>query len=62
MTPEMVFQQIDEYNKTNDLVGHLSVAIIASVRDYLKAKDEGKYGEYHLAFCSHYGAIIESCV
>jgi hypothetical protein len=54
VTPEMVFQQIDEYNKTNDLVGHLYGAIIASVRDYLKAKDEGKYGEYHLAFCSHY--------
>jgi len=50
----MIFQQIDEYNKTNDLVGHLYGAIIASVRDYLKEKDEGKYGEYHLAFCSHY--------
>ena len=29
-------------------------AIIASVRDYLKEKQKGKYGEYHLAFCSHY--------
>ena len=54
VTPDMVFQQINEYNKTNDLKGHLYGAIIASVRDYLKARDEGKYGEYHLAFCSHY--------
>jgi hypothetical protein len=54
VTPDMVFQQINEYNKTNDLRGHLYGAIIASVRDYLKARDEGKYGEYHLAFCSHY--------
>jgi hypothetical protein len=35
-------------------MGHLYGAIIASVRDYLKAKSEGKYGEYHLAFCAHY--------
>ena len=54
VTPEMVLQQVTEYNQTNDPIGHLYGAIIASVRDYLKAKDEGKYGEYHLAFCSHY--------
>ena len=54
VTPEMVLQQVKEYNQTNDPIGHLYGAIIASVRDYLKAKDEGKYGEYHLAFCSHY--------
>ena len=54
VTPEMVLQQAKKYNKTNDLMGHLYGAIIASVRDYLKARDEGKYGEYHLAFCAHY--------
>ena len=54
VTPEMVLQQVTEYNQANDPIGHLYGAIIASVRDYLKAKDEGKYGEYHLAFCSHY--------
>ena len=37
-----------------DIVGHLYGAIIASVRDYLKNIQEGKYGEYHLAFCAHY--------
>ena len=28
--------------------------IIASIRDYLKEKQKGKYGEYHLIFCCHY--------
>jgi S1/P1 Nuclease len=54
VTPETVLKQAKKYNKTNDIVGHLYGAIIASVRDYLKAKQEGKYGEYHLAFCAHY--------
>jgi hypothetical protein len=54
VTPEMVLQQVSKYNKTNDPMGHLYGAIIASVRDYMKAKNTGKYGEYHLAFCSHY--------
>lgn len=54
ITPEMVFQQIKKYNNKSDIRGHLYGAIIASVRDYLKEKQKGKYGEYHLAFCSHY--------
>jgi hypothetical protein len=54
VTLEMVLQQVKKYNQTNDPIGHLYGAIIASVRDYLKAKHEGKYGEYHLAFCAHY--------
>jgi len=54
VTPEMVFKQIDKYNKTTDITGHLYGAIIASVRDYLKAKHEGKYRQYHLGFCAHY--------
>ncbi len=54
VTAEMVFQQVQKYNNKTDYKGHLYGAIIASVRDYLKKKKEGKYGEYHLAFCSHY--------
>lgn len=54
VTPELVLQQIRYYNQTNDIMGHLYGAILASVRDYLKEKHEGKYGEYHLAFCAHY--------
>jgi hypothetical protein len=54
VTPEVVFQQIKKYNDPTDLKGHLYGAIIASLRDYFKEKHEGKYGEYHLAFCAHY--------
>jgi len=54
VTPEVVFQQIEKYNNPTDITGHLYGAIIASVRNYLKEKQKGKYGEYHLAFCAHY--------
>ena len=54
VTPETVLQQAENYNNPTDIMGHLYGAIIASVRDYLKAKDECKYGEYHLGFCAHY--------
>jgi hypothetical protein len=54
VTSEMVFRQIKKYNKKNDITGHLYGAIMASVRDYLRNKQKGKYGEYHLAFCAHY--------
>ena len=42
------------YNKKTDVMGHLYGAIIASIRDYLEQRHQGKYGEYHLAFCAHY--------
>ena len=53
VTVEYVLSQLEKYNKF-DRYGHLYGAIIASVRDYLKEKQKGKYGEYHLAFCAHY--------
>ena len=53
ITPEMVLGQAEKYNKI-DASGHLYGAVIASVRDYLKEKRRGKYGEYHLGFCAHY--------
>lgn len=54
VTPETVLQQAEKYNNPTDIMGHLYGAIIASIRDYLIEKQEGKYGEYHLAFCAHY--------
>lgn len=54
ITPGMVFRQIDKYNSNTDIMGHLYGAIIASLREYMKEKAKGKYGEYHLAFCAHY--------
>ena len=49
----MVQDQVIKYNQI-DMDGHLYGAIIASLRDYIRDKTNGKYGEYHLAFCSHY--------
>ena len=53
VTPEMVLAQVGRYDRV-DHEGHLYGAIIASLRDYIKEKRKGKYGEYHLAFCAHY--------
>ena len=53
VTPEMVLNQVEKYNQ-NDVKGHLYGAIIASLRDYIRDKRKGKYGEYHLGFCAHY--------
>ncbi len=50
---EMVKKQVKRYDRFS-VKGHLYGAIIASVRDYIKDKSEGKYGEYHLALCAHY--------
>jgi hypothetical protein len=57
VTPEMVIAQVEKYNKI-DSHGHLYGAIIASVRDYIRKKNAGKYAEYHLAFCAHYVADL----
>lgn len=53
ITEKTVFKMAKRYNETLD-AGHLYGAIIASLRDYFKHVEEGKYGEYHLAFCAHY--------
>ena len=49
--------QVPKYN-TVDPYGHLYGPIIASVRAYIRDKQEGKYAEYHLAFCVHYVADL----
>ncbi len=54
VTPELVLSQINSYNDPADSEGHLYGAIIASIRAYRKTSEEGKYPEYHIAFCSHY--------
>ncbi len=54
ITPEIVLEQAGRYDNSRDSDGHLYGAIIASVREYQKRRGEGKYAEYHLAFCAHY--------
>ena len=57
ITPRIVLDQIDRYNKRNkgvDEEGHLYGAIPASLRAYEKDMRSGKYGQYHLVYCAHY--------
>ena len=54
VTPEMVLEQVKRYNDTGDKEGHLYGAIIASVHAYTKTQKDGKYAQYHLAYCAHY--------
>jgi hypothetical protein len=53
VTPETVLRQGDLYNQI-DNKGHLYGAIIASVREYIRDKRQGRYAEHHLGFCAHY--------
>lgn len=57
VTPQIVFDQIDRYNKRSiifDTEGHILGAIIASLRAYEKNIRAGKYALYHLIYCAHY--------
>jgi len=53
VTPGRVMAQVEKYDQIDEQ-GHLYGAIIASLRNYIAVKKEGKYAEYHLAFCAHY--------
>jgi len=54
VTPGLVLEQAKRYNDPNDNEGHIYGAIIESLRTYIETKEEGKFAEYHLAFCAHY--------
>jgi len=57
ITPQIVFEQIEHYNKRSklfDTEGHLLGAIIASLRAYGKDLRADKYAMYHLVYCAHY--------
>ncbi|MDP3260604.1 MAG: S1/P1 nuclease [Thermodesulfovibrionales bacterium] len=54
VSPQMVMSQISRYNDPADMEGHLYGAIIASIQEYKKTSQSGKYPEYHIAFCAHY--------
>lgn len=57
ITPQMVLDQIERYNKDNvyfDSEGHLLGAIIASLRAYEKDLRADKYAVYNLVYCAHY--------
>jgi hypothetical protein len=54
ITGKMVLEHATRYNDPKDDEGHLYGAIIASLRDYMKDKQAGKYAEYNMALCAHY--------
>lgn len=54
VTPELVLAQTARYNDPRDAEGHLYGAIIAALRAYERARREGWYAEYHLAYAAHY--------
>ncbi len=54
ITPSLVFSQAHRYNDPQDREGHLYGAIIASLRDYIRKKSEGRFARYDLAYCFHY--------
>ncbi len=58
VTPEIVLSQVNKYNNREDKEGHLYGAIIASLREYKKTVEAGKYPEYHIAFCAHYAGDL----
>jgi hypothetical protein len=53
ITPETVLAQVDKYNQI-DPSGHLYGAIIASARDYINLRKEGRFAEHLLAYTIHY--------
>ncbi|BDV41820.1 hypothetical protein GURASL_07430 [Geotalea uraniireducens] len=54
VTPELVLAQAARYNSPRDAEGHLYGAIVAALRAYERARREGWYAEYHLAYAAHY--------
>ena len=49
-----VFVQVPQYDNPNSEEGRLYGAIISTVRNYFNTTKQGKYAEYHLAYCAHY--------
>lgn len=48
-----VLDQVCAYNTTSKN-GNLYGAIVASLRNYIRATCEKRFGDYHLAYCIHY--------
>jgi hypothetical protein len=54
VTVDTLLKQADLYNNSDDEMGHLYGAIIASIREYRTTTKKGRYTECHLAFSAHY--------
>ena len=54
VTPDMVLDQVRNYNCRCSGEGHLYGAIVASLNQYSERKNIGKYGRYPLGYAAHY--------
>jgi len=54
VTPSLVLSQAHKYDNPRDREGHLYGAIIATLRDYIRKRSEGRFARYDLAYCFHY--------
>lgn len=54
VTPDMVLDQVRDYNCRCNDEGHLYGAIVASIDQYRDRKSDGKYYRYPLGFAAHY--------
>jgi hypothetical protein len=49
---------VPKYDNPDSEEGRLYGAIVSAVRNYLNTTKEGKYAEYHLAYCAHYAGDL----
>ncbi len=54
ITAETVQAQVKKYDNPRDRKGHLYGALVASLRNYLEDKKQGRFLENHMAYCVHY--------
>jgi hypothetical protein len=54
VTPDMVLDQVRDYNCRCSDEGHLYGAIVAALGQYQDRKSDGKYSRYPLGFAAHY--------
>ena len=53
-----VFAQVPQYDNPDSEEGRLYGAIISAIRNYFNTTKQGKYAEYHLAYCAHYAGDL----
>ncbi|HXE96187.1 MAG TPA: hypothetical protein VN642_07270 [Dongiaceae bacterium] len=54
VTPDMVLDQVRDYNCRCEGEGHLYGAIVAALGQYRDRRSDGKYDRYALGFAAHY--------
>lgn len=58
VTPDMVLDQVRDYNCRCGGEGHLYGAIVAALNQYRERRSDGKYDRYPLGYAAHYIADL----